>query len=67
MRKRNGANILSLFIDTGVHVQALPFIKYASLESQSGIAILCDKLIKLAESNLLSRNSADMLNSLEYQ
>ena len=37
MKKRNGANALSLFIDTGVHVQALAFIEYASLKSQNGI------------------------------
>ena len=37
MKKQNGANILSLFIYTGAHVQALAFIKYASLESQNDI------------------------------
>ena len=35
MKKRNGADVLSLFIDTGAHVKALAFIKYASLESQN--------------------------------
>ena len=37
MKKRNGANILPLFINTGAHVQALAFIRYASLEFQNNI------------------------------